>query len=267
MRTLDFSQADAARERLLEQLGARASVLAKPPPDIEARKAAMRAAGARLFAQRGLAGASLADIAASLGLATTTCSYYYRTRDELIYAILHDHVMALHDALDAADPLPHWSEDEPVQVSPPLARLEALALALLQALASGEAAQRVLLAALHTLPVMSERTLRDLFRGVLWRIERVLLLAVPRLSRRRALLFPLAASFVAMAAHYVLWFRDDGRLSRAEYARLIVQMTVAGGKAAYRGQVGKARGLGRRQMPAGPLLNIDRERRDGPSPG
>ena len=123
---------------------------------------------------------------------------------------------------------------------------------------NAEDAQRVLLAALHTLPELSQDGLRHLFRGLIWRVERVLLLAIPRLARRRALLFPVAASFVAMAAHYVLWFRDNGRLTRAEYARLIARMAVAGGKAAYREQVGKARGMGKPETPEGALLGMGR---------
>ncbi len=244
---LEFEKTEGARAKLFDRLATGADGMPRrPPADIERRRAEMREAGARLFAERGLDGASIAEIAASLGLSATTCSYYYRTRNELIYAILHEHATALHEALEAADPLPAGGGPDPRGGVPPLARLEAMAVALLEALAARASAQRVLLAALHTLPEVSADTLRDLLRGLIWRVERVLLLAVPRLARRRALLFPLAASFTAMVAHHVLWFRDDGRLARAEYARLIARMAVAGGKAAYREQVGKARGLARR---------------------
>lgn len=266
--TLKFEKTEGARAKLFDRLATGADEMPRrPPADIERRRAEMREAGARLFAERGLDGASIAEVAASLGLSATTCSYYYRTRNELIYAILYDHATALHEALEATDPLPAADGLDPRGAVPPLARLEAMALALLQALAAREPAQRVLLAALHTLPDASEDTLRALLRGLIWRVERVLLLAVPRLARRRALLFPLAASFTAMAAQYVLWFRDDGRLSRAEYARLIARMAVAGGKAAYRERVGKARGIGPRQAPAGALLGTERRKRGPRSPG
>lgn len=268
MRDLDLSATDAMRERLLTELAERRKP-ERPPPDIEARKAAIRKAAARLFAERGLAGASVADAAASLGMPATTCFSHYRTRNELIYAILHEHATALHDALDAAYPLPGIGEPDAQLALPPMARLDALSIALLDALAAAEPAQRVLLAALHTLPEMGEGTVRDLLRGVAWRVERVLLLAIPRLRRRRALVFPLAASFLAMAAHYVLWFRDDGRLGRADYARLIARMAVAGGKAAYREHVGKMWGTGGRKLPEGALLGAGdgKRARRGPAAG
>ena len=265
--TVEFDKADDARARMFDALAEEALRAPKRPPvSADARKAQIREAAAGLFADRGLDGASLADVAGMVGMAPASLGYYYRNRNELIFDVLHAHAAAIEEALEAADPVPGLHEADLRRSVPPLARLEGLALALLDALAARAAAQRVLLAALHTLPEASEETLRHLFRGLIWRIERVLLLAVPRLGRRRALLFPLAASFTAMAAHYVLWFRDDGRLSRADYARLIARMTVAGGKAGYRAQVGKTRGMGARRMPDGALLGAEREKRRSRSP-
>lgn len=258
---IGFGKADAARERMFEELAVRAIEPPKlAPPDPERRRVWIREAGARLFAQRGLDGVSFSDIAASLKMPLTTCTHYYRTRDELVHAILYEHAAALEAALEAADPVPSWGEPDPQLHVPPMQRMDAIALALLDALAERQDGQRVLLAALHTLPELSEDAMRHLFRGLIWRVERVLLLAVPRLRRRRALLFPVAASFTAMAAHYVLWFRDSGKLTRAEYGRLIARMAVAGGKAAYREQVGKARGMGEPETLEGALLGVQREK-------
>ena len=256
-----YGKTDAAREKMFEDLAARATEPPRiAPPDPERRRVWIREAGARLFAQRGLDGVSFSDIAASLKMPLTTCTHYYRTRNELVHAILYEHAAALEVALEEADPVPSLGEPDPQRLVPPMERMDAIALALLEALAQRGDAQRVLLAALHTLPELSQDGLRHLFRGLIWRVERVLLLAIPRLARRRALLFPVAASFVAMAAHYVLWFRDNGRLTRAEYARLIARMAVAGGKAAYREQVGKARGMGKPETPEGALLGMGREK-------
>ncbi len=265
--TIAYGNTDAAREKMFEELAARALEPPKlAPPDPERRRVWIREAGARLFAQRGFDGVSFSEIAASLKMPLTTCTHYYRTRDELVHAILYEHAAAIEAALEVADPVPSWGEPDPQLHVPPMQRMDAIALALLDALAERQDGQRVLLAALHTLPELSEDGLRHLFRGLIWRIERVLLRAVPRLARRRALLFPVAASFTAMAAYYVLWFRDDGRLTRAEYARLIARMAVAGGKAAYREQVGKARGMGKPETPDGALLGMGRERRPSKSP-
>jgi TetR/AcrR family transcriptional regulator len=257
---LRFQATDEAVEKFDTRLSALTAAWRRDPRSADKRRAAIRAAGTRMLADRGLDGANLKEITASVGIAATSYGNYYRNRDELIHDILHHHFLALDAALDAVDPLP-WPPGEPDQrlAVPPVQRLEEMARALLDAMAEHEAGQRVLLAALHTLPELGQDNLCWLYRNLIRRIERVLPLAIPRLARRRALVTPLAMSFFAMAGNFVLWFRDDGRLSRAEYARLMVRMTVDGGKAAFRGDVGKARGMGKRALPEAALLR-DRAR-------
>ncbi len=208
---LRFQATDEAVENFDSRLSALTAAWRRDPRDAGKRKAAIRAAGARMLADRGLDGANLQEITALVGIPATSYGNYYRNRGELIHDILHHHFLALDAALDAVDPLP-WPPGEPdLRLAvPPLRRLEEIARALLDALAAHEDGQRVLLAALHTLPELGQANLRFLYRTLVGRVERVLPLAVPRLARRRALRTPLAMSFVAMASFFVLWFRDDG---------------------------------------------------------
>jgi len=257
---LRFQATDEAVEKFDSQLSALTAAWRRDPRSADKRKAAIRAAGTRMLADRGLDGANLHEITALVGIPATSYGNYYKNRGELIHDILHHHFLAVDAALDAVDPLPWPPGESDLRLAvPPLQRLEEIARALLDAMAEHEAGQRVLLAALHTLPEFGQENLRWLYRALIRRVERVLPLAVPRLARRRALATPLAMSFFAMAGNFVLWFRDDGRLSRAEYARLMVRMTVAGGKAAFRSDVGKARGMGKRALPDRALLR-DRAR-------
>ncbi|WP_395700000.1 TetR/AcrR family transcriptional regulator [Aquabacterium sp.] len=62
--------------------------ITSPPPTarFQEKREALLAAAARLFNQQGVKGATLADIAASVGLVTTSVTYYYRKKEDLATA-------------------------------------------------------------------------------------------------------------------------------------------------------------------------------------
>jgi AcrR family transcriptional regulator len=62
------------------------------------KREAVLAAAARQFNQQGVKGATLADIAASVGLVTTSVTYYYRKKEDLATACFL-RAIAAHDAL------------------------------------------------------------------------------------------------------------------------------------------------------------------------
>ena len=63
--------------------------------------------------------------------------------------------------------------------------------------------------------------------------------AVPEAEGRTELAMPAALSLMmGMACWHVLWFRERGALSRAEYARLLAHMVVDGVRAAALAGVG-----------------------------
>ncbi|WP_088280550.1 TetR/AcrR family transcriptional regulator [Ideonella sp. A 288] len=57
-----------------------------PTPRFQEKREAILAAAARLFNERGVRGATLADIAARVGLATNSVTYYYRKKEALATA-------------------------------------------------------------------------------------------------------------------------------------------------------------------------------------
>jgi hypothetical protein len=85
----------------------------------------------------------------------------------------YEHASALHEALERADPLPGLNEPDTRLTVPPKERLDSIALALLDALAERAPAQRVLLAALHTLPAVSGLGKRSIPDGALLGSDRV----------------------------------------------------------------------------------------------
>ena len=57
--------------------------LSAPTPRFHEKRESVLGAAARLFNERGVKGATLADIAASVGLVTNSVSYYYRKKEDL----------------------------------------------------------------------------------------------------------------------------------------------------------------------------------------
>ncbi|MBI5259903.1 MAG: TetR/AcrR family transcriptional regulator [Burkholderiales bacterium] len=67
-------------------------------PRFQEKREAVLAAAARQFNQEGVKGATLADIAASVGLVTTSVTYYYRKKEDLATACFL-RAIAAHEAL------------------------------------------------------------------------------------------------------------------------------------------------------------------------
>lgn len=74
-----------------------------PSPRFQAKREAVLDAAARLFNQLGVKGATLSGIAASVGLITTSVTYYYRRKEQLAAACFERTIAALDAvALEAA---------------------------------------------------------------------------------------------------------------------------------------------------------------------
>ena len=72
----------------------------------ERKREAILDAAARLFNQKGLKGATLADVAQSVGLITTSVTYYYRKKEDLAAACLMRTMAAFEGLIDAAEAAP-----------------------------------------------------------------------------------------------------------------------------------------------------------------
>lgn len=66
------------------------------------KREAILDSGARLFNQRGLKGATLADIAQSVGLATNSVTYYYRKKEDLAASCLLASIDAINNIVSTA---------------------------------------------------------------------------------------------------------------------------------------------------------------------
>jgi TetR/AcrR family transcriptional regulator len=186
--------------------------------DHDLKRRAILDRSAELFADRGYARTSMAEIAQACGSSKALLYHYYENKEQLLYDLLESHFVRLDEAVQAAD--------QPK--APPAERLRGLVAALLAAYEGADALHKVQINDLTTLPLPRqqelkayERRLVDLFAGILRDIN-------PRLAREPHLLKPVTMALFGMVNWSYTWFRPSGPMTRAAYAHLVTQMTVDG---------------------------------------
>lgn len=184
--------------------------------DFEAKRASLLSSAAAVFARRGMDHASMALIAAEAGVSKALLYHYYPGREALIFAIIETHLSALDAALDAAD-------DPKI---PPEQRLLRLTRTVLDRYRGADDAHWVQLNAGPALSPDRQEALRAIERRLVARFAGVIAALRPDLDRGR--LTAATMSLFGMLNWVYLWFRDDGPLSRDDYARLACELMLGG---------------------------------------
>lgn len=190
-------------------------------PQGKARRALLRQEAARQLATLGLDRACIADIARGAGIAHTSIYHSYRCKRDLIHDVLHTHIDTLHECVGTADDRMTGAE--------PLNRLLAMVHALLDCVLDNHHEHMVLLASPPNLAEPERDTLRYRLGLLAFRIGTAIEAAVPALAQSRETLAPRVQSLLALAGAAPLWFRDDGRMSRRDYAQLMVWFVAGDG--------------------------------------
>lgn len=212
--------------------------------DHEDKRRAFLKAAAGVFASQGYQRATMADIAAGAGVSKALIYHYYENKEQLLLAIIREHLEELVAAVAAAD-------------APGLApgpRLRALIGALLDCYRDADDEHRIQINELSKLPESAAAGLIDLERALVRRFSAALLAAVPELAESPHLVKPVTMNLFGMLNWKYMWFREDGPLSRAAYVALVADMVTGGAVAALAG----ARGAGADKADAG------KAERDGP---
>ena len=116
--------------------------MARPQsPDYDRRREAIVAAAAALYAKKGFPGASVAELAQACGASKSLIYHYFPSKDDILYAVMVDHLDALTEAAETA--CKSGSAD---------ARLRALTVAFMRLYASAQNHHKVLLNELDNLP-------------------------------------------------------------------------------------------------------------------
>lgn len=185
-------------------------------PDYEEKRALIVEAAARLFAEKGFDGASLADLAEACATSKSLIYHYYASKEEILYDLMRRHV----DELLAA------AETGAAGGGDPRSALRAFARGLLRKYAGAAARQKVLLYDLARLPPRLREDIVARERRLVARAEAIIARAAPE-GADRSRIRASAMLFFGMLNWTPNWFRPSGAMSRDELADLAADTALA----------------------------------------
>jgi AcrR family transcriptional regulator len=190
--------------------------------DFEEKQLGLLLSAAAVFAEQGMEKASMAQIASRSGVSKALLYHYYPSKDSLIFAIIHSHLVDLEASVAAA-------VDETL---PAEEQLRTLVGAVLEKYRGADDAHKVQLVGTSALSDEQRGEIRSVERQIVRHFSTVLCRINPDLDRpERPLLMPVTMSLFGMMNWVYMWFRDGGMITREDYAEVATTLTLAGIKA------------------------------------
>ena len=186
--------------------------------DHDDKRGAILKASAVLFARNGFDRTSTAEIAAACGVSKALLYHYFDTKEQVLVAIIRQHLEDLVAAVTTADDV----------LLPPRQRLHALVSALLDAYRDADCEHKIQINELARLDPGITAELIELERVLVRRFSAALVIALPRLKEAPDVIKPVTMTVFGMLNWNYMWFRDDGRISRAQYADLVTDLIIGG---------------------------------------
>lgn len=190
--------------------------------DFEEKQRGLLISAAEVFAELGMDKGSMSRIASHAGVSKALLYHYYPSKDALIHEIIITHLDELHDAISAAD--------DPEL--PAKQRLRKLVGTVLECYQGADDQHKVQLNATPSLSDDHKAEIHAVERRIVKYFATILREINPGLDDpARPLLTPVTMSLFGMMNWAYMWFRDDGPITRADYADLVTTLTLEGIKA------------------------------------
>lgn len=174
---------------------------------------------AQLIAESGYVGTSMNTIADACRVSKALLYHYYPDKEAILFDILSAHLEKLVAAVETADG----------ETANPQARLRTIIATLLEQYRHADAEHQVQIASLRLLPKEKQQPLLAMERALVDILAAALAAARPSVSHKRVLKPLTMTVFGMLNWHYLyLWFRDDGPMTRAEYADFVTRLVLAG---------------------------------------
>jgi AcrR family transcriptional regulator len=204
----------------------------------DAQRAAIRDAATRLFADKGYASASIADLARACGISKALMYHYYRDKEDLLADI----------ALSYVDRLASIVDDIAAQQLPPAAHLRRLVEAFMAEYEHSAARHRVLVQDVKYLERAHRGRVLARQRKVVDGFAAVIAPLAPE-ATRAGLAKPLTMILFGMINWTFTWLKDRGPLTYSGMAPLVADLFLGG---IGRVRLGEAPSVGpRRRRAAG----------------
>ncbi len=187
-------------------------------PDYDARREAIIAAAAALFAREGFNGASVADLAKRCKSSKALVYHYFKAKEDLLYEVMISHVRGLELAARAAMALEARAER----------KLRELARCFMALYVGAADRHKVLLNDLDHLPKPRRAEIVAVQRGLIEIVRRLLGEIEPALKRKRGENFAAAMLFFGMINWTHVWFDPKGPVTAEALADMAVDVTLGG---------------------------------------
>jgi AcrR family transcriptional regulator len=193
--------------------------LARPQAaDYAERRAAIVEQAAELYARKGFASASVADLADRVGASKALIYHYYPSKEEILFEVMDSHLRALSGATEETLALDAGPED----------KLRALAHAFMRLYVGAAARHKVLLNELDALPPARRAEIVERQRRLIDAVEALIFAIQPALADRPHLTRPSAMLFFGMINWTHTWYRPGGAARADESADLAADMALSG---------------------------------------
>lgn len=187
--------------------------------DFEEKQHQLLLVAAHVFATEGMEKASMSGIARLAGVSKSLLYHYYPSKSELIFSIIHQHLSELETGLAVADDAALAPRD----------RLLKLVTAVLLAYEGADDLHKVQLNAGEALNDDQRAAITEVERRIVKRFSEVLASVHPALrTADKPMLMPVTMSLFGMMNWVYLWFRDDGPITREDYARIATTLILEG---------------------------------------
>ena len=190
--------------------------------DFEEKQHRLLMSAAAVFAEQGMEKASMAQIASHSGVSKALLYHYYPSKDVLIFAIIHSHLVELEASIAAAADAALPAEQQ----------LRTLVGVVLEKYRGADDAHKVQLVGASALSEEQRGEIRAVERRIVRQFSAVLQRINPDLDKpERPLLMPVTMSLFGMMNWVYLWFRDGGLITREDYAEVATTLILKGIKA------------------------------------
>lgn len=175
---------------------------------------------AAVFAELGMEKASMAQVAMRSQVSKALLYHYYPSKGALIFDIIRSHLEGLGEAIEQKIKESH---DDLPEV-----RLRKIVRQILDCYRNADNHHQVQLNYHGSLPVEEEQEIKMLERKIVLLVAETIRGINPDINVVRPLLKPVTMSLFGMLNWFYMWFKDDGPISREEYADLVTTLILEG---------------------------------------
>ena len=186
--------------------------------DYDAKRDKILTAAAGVFAQRGVAGASMAEVAKACGISKGNIYHYYDSKLAILFDILDSYLCRLRDRIIAVQ-----LDANNVQTA-----VETLCVEILEAYQGMDHEHKIQTEGIPLLPEDQQSILKGYQRDMLRHLEAFLIVSNKDLHADSETRRAAAMSVFGMLNWFYMWNTRQDAKGRAAYAKTVAQMTMGG---------------------------------------